>query len=85
MTLDRVNAAIKKHLNTENMKFAIVTGSAEAMKTALIEDAESPMTYATPKDEAILEEDKIIASYKLNIPEDGVRIIPVDAIFEGKE
>lgn len=82
LTLDEVNAAIKKHLQTANLEIAIVTGQAETLKEALASDAASPMSYASEKPEEVLEEDKTIASYPLGIAADAVEILPVEEIFE---
>lgn len=81
ITHEEVNAAIKKYLQTENLKIAIVTGETEGLKQAMIEDRPSPITYPTPKSEDILAEDEIIASYPLAIAEDAVKVVPVGEIF----
>lgn len=80
ITLDEVNAALKKHLSSENMKIAVVTGDAEGLKSALLEDAASPITYASPKPPEILAEDEVIATFPLHVA--GVQVVPVDRMFE---
>ena len=82
LTRDEVNAAIKKYLQYEDLKIAIVTGDAEQLKAAMIADAPSPMTYASDKPEEILIEDLEIEDYPLRIAEDAVRVVPVDEIFD---
>lgn len=81
LTLEEVNAAIAEHWQTENLKIAIITGDAEGLKAVLEGDTETPMTYATPKPDTVLEEDKIIASYPLTVAEAGVSVLPVEQIF----
>jgi zinc protease len=81
LTLDDVNRAIKKYLQTSNMKIAIITKDAQALKQALVSDAPSPMTYATPKPPEVLEEDKTIAVYPLKIRPEKVVVVPVDSTF----
>ncbi len=81
LTLDDVNAAIRKHLQTRDVKIAIVTGEAAALASAFETDAPSPMTYASPKPPEVLAEDGEIASFPVPIPEASVRIVPVDAMF----
>ncbi len=81
LTRDEVNAAIKKYLQVDNVKIAIVTGEAEKLKADMIADAPSPMTYASEKSEEVLAEDKEIEVFPLAIAEDAVRIVPVDEIF----
>lgn len=79
ITREEVNEALQRHLQYENLRIAIVTGDAEAMTEALTSDAPSPMKYASPKSEAILEEDKDIEAFPLGIED--VRIIPVEEVF----
>jgi zinc protease len=81
LTLADVNKAIKKHLQTKNMEIAIVTNDVQALKDALVSDAASPITYATPKPETVLAEDKQIVNYPLHITVDNVKIIPVNELF----
>ena len=82
ITLEEVNSAIRKHLQTKNVKIAIVTGQAERLRAALVADTPSPILYKTPKPEAILEEDKTISTYPLAVSAEAVRIVPVGSIFE---
>ncbi|MEM7354632.1 MAG: pitrilysin family protein [Acidobacteriota bacterium] len=81
LTLEEVNAAITKYLQLDNLKIAIVTGEAEALQKAMLEDAPSPMTYSIEKPAEVLEEDKEIEDFPLTIAEDGVRVVPVEDIF----
>ena len=82
LTLEDVNAAIKRHLRYQDLKIAIVTGDAAGLRKALVADTPSPMEYDTPKADAILEEDKKIAIFPLRIPGDRVSTIPVGSAFE---
>jgi zinc protease len=83
LTLDEVNAAIKKYLQYDNLEIAIVTGDAAAMKEALVADAASPIDYGpSQKPQEILDEDKIISNYPLKIAADKVTIVPVDEFLE---
>jgi zinc protease len=82
LSLEEVNAAIRKHLQTERLKIAIVTGEAETLRQQMASDAATPMQYKTPKPDAILAEDKEIATYPLGIADENIRVIPVEQIFE---
>lgn len=82
ITRQEVNEALKKYLQVENVKIALVTGSAEALKQALVEEAASPMTYASEKSAEILEQDKEISTFPMSIAADRVRVVPVDEIFQ---
>jgi zinc protease len=82
LTLEQVNAAVRRHLRPEHLKIAIVTGEAESLRTALGTEAPSPMQYETAKPPEVLAEDEQIASYPLRIDAGSIRIVPVERIFE---
>jgi len=83
LTIDDVNAVIKKYLQYKNIKVAIVTDNAENLKEDLIANKVSPIHY--PKKEVpedILAEDKIIERHPLNINKGELLIIPAKTLFE---
>ncbi|MBZ0183178.1 MAG: insulinase family protein [Melioribacteraceae bacterium] len=82
ITLEDVNNAIKKHLQYDNMKIAIITKDAESFKNNLVANTTSPIEYSTPKPESVLEEDKNIIDYKLNIDQNKINIIQVEELFK---
>ena len=82
MTVDDVNRAIRAHLQTQNLMIVIVTGDAETMKAALGSGAPTPITYASEKPPAVVEEDAHIASFPLGIEAANVRIVPVESVFQ---
>lgn len=82
LTLEDVNRAIKKHLQAENVKIAVVTKDAEAFKQAAVEGKPSPISYTSMPPKEILDEDKIIESYKLNFNPKKVEVIPVAQVFQ---
>jgi zinc protease len=81
VTLAEVNAAIKKHLQYENLKIVLVTKDAQSLKESLVGDAPSPITYPTPKPEAVLAEDREISVFPLKIKSEDVRMVPVTELF----
>jgi zinc protease len=81
LTLDQVNKAIKKHIQFDNIKIAIVTNHAEQFMVDLINNTPSPVTYLTKMSNDILNEDKIILNYHLNILPENVKVIKVDNMF----
>ena len=83
MTLDQVNAAIKRHLDPSKLKIVMVTGEADKMREALVADAPSSIEYPSPKSDEIVAEDREINAYKLGIPAENVTVIPVDEMFAG--
>jgi len=82
ITLDDVNAAIRKHLQLDNVKIAMVTGAAESHSEAFANDTPSPKTYPSEKSEEILEEDKIIEVFPLTVPAENITIVSVEEIFQ---
>ncbi|HEX2867844.1 MAG TPA: pitrilysin family protein [Ignavibacteriales bacterium] len=81
LTLEDVNNAIKKYLNYDNMKIAIVTKDAESFRTDLEKNTPSPITYSTPKTDKVYEEDKVIKDYRLDIPSENIKVISVEDLF----
>ncbi|HXX64472.1 MAG TPA: pitrilysin family protein [Bacteroidota bacterium] len=82
LTLADVNRAIKKHLHYGDMAIAIVTKDAQAMRQALIDDAPSPITYATHKSNEVLAQDKEVAVFPVKLKAEDVRIVPVSEMFK---
>ena len=81
MTVDQVNAAVRRHLKSPGLKVAIVAKDAAALRDALVSGKPTPMTYdteGTPED--VLAEDKEIARFPLEGVK--VKIVPVDQMFE---
>ena len=84
LTLEEVNAAIREHLQYENLKIAIVTGDAEGLREALAADAPSPIEYAQEMPEEVLAEDEEISTLPLGITEDRIYTVPVESMFQGE-
>lgn len=82
VTLEDVNNAVKKYLQYDNMKIAVITKDAESFKNDLVNETSSPITYQNPKPASVLEEDKLIQDYPLNINEEDVTVIPVENLFK---
>jgi zinc protease len=82
LTLEDVNAAIQRHLQYRNLKIAIVTGDAANLRSVLASDAPTPISYATPKSDAILAEDRTIAAWPLALAAERISIVPVAKAFE---
>jgi zinc protease len=81
LTVDQVNAAVRKHLKSEGMTVAIVARDAALLRELLVSGKPTPLAYdtqGTPED--VLAEDKEIAVFPLkNV---SVRIVPVEQMFE---
>ena len=81
MTVQDVNAAIRRHLQADNLGIAIVTREAEAFRDALLSGEPSDVTYNTEVAGDILNEDEEIKTYPLAINPDRVRVVPVEQMF----
>jgi zinc protease len=84
MTVEQVNAAIRRHLQAKNAYLAVVTDEAAAkgLAEALASNAPSPIEYATATKPEVLEEDKAIAVFQLQVDRDRLRIVPASEMFE---
>jgi zinc protease len=81
LTVEHVNAAIRRHLTTENMSIVIVTKDAAALKHAIASDAFSPIRYDGDKPQALLDEDQVIGKLALKIKATDVTITPIADVF----
>ena len=79
---DRVNAAIKKHLQGENYYLVIITADAAGLKQKLLGGAATSITYAGERAAALLAEDKSIAGFPIKLREADIAIMPIDRVFE---
>jgi len=81
LTIDQVNAAIRRHLTSKNLSVVIITKDAAGLKQALVSDAPSAIKYDGEKPKELLEEDRVIGALKLNIAAGDIRITPVAEVF----
>jgi zinc protease len=82
LTLADVNAAIRRHLRSDRMRVVIVTKNGTAFRDAVVNNTPSPIKYNSPKPQEIMDEDKVIQTYKVNVKSDNVKIVPVEQVFE---
>jgi zinc protease len=82
LTVETVNAAIKRHLRARNMSVVFITQDAEGMKKKLLEGTGTPISYAGKQPQEVLDEDKIIASYPIPVTPDDIVIMNIDEVFE---
>jgi len=86
LTLEEVNAAVKKHLDPANIHFAFVTANGAALAQALTSGQPSPIDYGgIEKPAAILAEDAEIERYPLGLSRENVTLVPVTGVFESAE
>jgi zinc protease len=83
LTLQDVNNAMRKHFGDAGaMRVVMITKDAESLRSAIINNTASPITYNSPKPQTILDEDKAIAVYPIKLRPEDVTITPVDRVFE---
>jgi zinc protease len=83
VTLQQVNAAIRKYLNASNLCVAVITNGADAFLQDLITNQPSPMTYEAegiPAD--VIAEDGVVSVYKLNINRSASKIVEAEEMFK---
>ncbi len=81
LTLEEVNRVIRRHLQTENVKFAIITRDAQDLRRRLIENTASPIQYDAPKPDQVLAEDKVIGDLMLDFKPEKVKVRRLDEVF----
>ena len=80
LTVEQVNQTIRRHLRSSDLDIVVITKDAEGFKKGLSSRRASRIEYVSPKPKEILDEDKLIGKYKLDIG--SVDIVPVGTIFE---
>ncbi|MXY17340.1 MAG: insulinase family protein [Acidobacteria bacterium] len=81
LTVDDVNAAIRRHLRFDDLGVAVVTSNAEEFVERLLAGEPSPPTYNTAVGEDILAEDAEIIEYPIPFNMERVQIVPVREMF----
>ncbi len=82
LTLADLNNAIQRYLKSDRMRVVVVTKDAEALRDAIINNTPSPIKYNAPRPDEILEEDKAIQVYKINVKPEDVAVVPVERVFQ---
>ena len=82
ITLEEVNAAIRKHWQYGNMQIAVITRNGEAFQQALVNGTPSPITYKNAKPEPVLREDKEIEVFPVPVKKENVRVVKVTGVLE---
>ncbi|HEX4962307.1 MAG TPA: pitrilysin family protein [Thermoanaerobaculia bacterium] len=80
LTVDDVNAVIRKYLQTDNYQAVFVTADAQKLKETLEKDESSPKTYNAKPDPDVAEADKVIEALK--VKPTSIQILPIDQVFQ---
>ncbi len=81
LTVEEVNAVIRRHLDPSRLQIAAVASDAEQLAQAIAGEAESPITYRSAVPEAVTREDEQIVRFPLGIPRERIRIVPLAELF----
>ncbi|MEX2245549.1 MAG: pitrilysin family protein [Dehalococcoidia bacterium] len=81
LTLDAVNAAVRRHISPRDLSVVVITKDAAAYRDALLAGEFTPIEYESPKPQDILDEDRTIGARRLGVRPDAVRITPVEDVF----
>jgi len=82
LTRDEVNEYLRARLGNRHFVITVVTKDGEDFKKLLASDDPSPMTYNSPKPEAILTEDKTVEKYPLGLKAENITVVPVGSVFQ---
>ena len=82
LTRDDVNRVIRQYLRPNRLVIVAVAANGQELKKQLASGAPSPITYNSPKPEAILNEDKIVEKWPLDLKPESIVVIPAGKVFE---
>jgi len=82
LTVKDVDEAIRRHLDTKELRIVAVAQNCEELKKKLSSNALSPMTYNSPKPEEVVEEDKVVERWRIELKPESIQIVPVASMFE---
>ena len=81
VTLEQVDAAIRKHLRADRLTIVAVTKDARAFERELLDPTPIPVRYDSPKPREVLDEDEAAMGLDLGLAEGHIRIIPDSELF----
>ena len=82
LTRSDVNRAIKRYLRNDKLVIVAIAQDGEALKKQLASDEPSPMSYNSPKPDEIVEEDKVVAKFPLELKPEDVTVVSANQVFE---
>jgi zinc protease len=82
LTRDDINRVIRQYLRSNRLVIVAVTKDAENLKQQLASDDPSPMTYNSPKPESVIEVDKVVEKWPLNLRPDDIKVVSSTNVFQ---
>jgi zinc protease len=81
LTIDSVNAAIRRHLSAQDLSVVMVTKDGSSLRDQLLSEEPTTISYDSAKPEEILKEDEVIGARPLKLRPGAVRITHADEVF----
>ena len=82
LTWKEVNSVIQKYLKSDRMRVVAVTKDGQTLRNAILKNQPSPITYNSAKPKEIMDEDKVIQAYRINVKPEDIVIVPVERVFQ---
>jgi len=82
LTPEKVNAALKAHVDLSGIRYVFVTPDAADLAARLADGAPSPIQYNTEKPADLLAEDRKIQALPLGLSKDRVQVVDAATLFE---
>ncbi|MFO0043433.1 MAG: M16 family metallopeptidase [Pseudomonadota bacterium] len=82
LTAEKVNAALKRHLDLAGIRYVFVASDADDLAKRLARGAPSPIEYNTDKPAEMLAEDKRIQALPLGLTKDRIRVVDAGTLCE---
>ncbi len=84
LTVEDVNVAIKQYLDCKNVKIAVVVddGQGEALLNLMESNTNATIKYSSPVAQSILDEDKLIGAFPLEVNKEKSKVLKVSEFFE---
>jgi zinc protease len=82
LTPATVQAALRRHLDSDGMYLVFITRDAEGLRQKLLSGEPSPITYAGTQPAEVLAEDREIASYPIPVTARDITILRVEEVLE---
>ncbi|GMR13721.1 MAG: hypothetical protein BMS9Abin29_1936 [Gemmatimonadota bacterium] len=81
---ETVDAAIRRHLDSDGMYMVFITADAQAFKKLLLSGEGTYITYAGEQPPEIVAEDEEIANFPIDVAEEDITIMDISEVFEGR-
>jgi len=81
LSVEDVNAAMKRHLSADNLTVIMVAGNAQELRGQLLSDEPAVISYDASKPGDLLEEDAVIGAEDLGLTESDISITNVEDVF----